>query len=124
MHVQELVLGLPVFFGQYNVCRTGPKGVWHSGVVELNLAVWRLEWPANVQKELVTDKKPDSTIYILDLEMTGILLHYVVLDYLVDLQHQSIGAFCNNTPTVSWSSKLVSKPSEIARRLPRVLALQ
>ena len=122
--MQELVPGLPAFIGNCNACKSGAGGVWHSGTEELDLVVWRLEWPVDVQEDLVTDKYPDSIISVLDMEMAGLLLHYIVLEYLVDMWHQCIGVFCDNTPTVLWAAKLASKRSRIAGGLLRALELR
>ena len=42
----------------------------------------------------------------------------------MNLRHQRIGAFCDNTPTVSWAAKLASKRFKVARGLLRALALR
>ena len=56
--------------------------------------------------------------------MTGLLPHYLVLEHVVALCHEHVGAFCDNTPTVPLVAKLASKKSRIAGRLLRVLALR
>ena len=77
-HVQELVPGLPALIRHCNACKSGAGGgVWHSGTEELDPVVWRLEWPADVQENLVTDQNPTGTISVSDLEMAGLLLHYI-----------------------------------------------
>ena len=122
--MRELVPGLPAFVGHCDACKSGADGVWHSGTEELAPVVWRLEWPTDVQARLVTESNPDGDISVSDLEMAGLLLHYVVLEYLVVLRHRRIGAFCDNTPTVAWAAKLASKRSKVAGCLLRALALR
>ena len=56
--------------------------------------------------------------------MARLLLHYIVLEYLVDMRHQRIGAFCDNTSTVLWAAKPALKWSEIAGGLLQALALR
>ena len=123
-HVRELVPGLPAFVGHCDACKSGAGGVWHSGTEELAPVVWRLEWPTDIQARLVSDANRDGDISVSDLEMAGLLLHYVVLEYLVVLRHRRIGAFCDNTPTVAWAAKLASKRSKVAGCLLRALALR
>ena len=123
-HVRELVPGLPSFIGHCDACKSGAGGVWHSGTEGLDPVVWRVEWPGDVQDNLVSDRNRGGTISVSDLEMAGLLLHYIVLEYLAVLRHKRIGAFCDNTPTVSWAAKLASKRSRIAGGLLRALALR
>ena len=82
-----------------------------------------MEWPGNIKAVLITRENPKGTISVSDLEMAGLLLHYLVLEQVVVLRHEHIGAFCDNTPTVSWAAKLASKRSRIAGQLFRALAV-
>ena len=49
--------------------------------------------------------------------MEAHLLHFIILEFVVNLHHHSIGIFSDNTPTVAWSTKLFSNRSQITRRL-------
>ena len=80
--------------------------------------------PLDVQQALVSDSNPMGNITHSDLEMAGILLHVMVLESIVLLRNQHVGAICNNTPTVSWAYRLASRRSCIAGRLLRALALR
>ena len=123
-HVHELVPGTPAYVGYCNACRMGAGGVWLSGTKPVQPIVWRVEWPDDIKMALITREHPDGSLSVCDLEMAGLLLHYLVLEHVVALRHQHIGAFCDNTPTVSWEAKLASKHSQIAGRLLRALALR
>ena len=123
-HVNELVPGTPAFVGYCDACRMGAGGVWLLGTKVVAPIVWRVEWPDDIKAALVTRENPSGTISVSDLEMAGLLLHYLVLEHVVDLCHEHVGAFCDNTPTVSWAAKLASKRSRIAGRLLRALALR
>jgi hypothetical protein len=56
--------------------------------------------------------------------MAGMLAHYLVLEHLVALKHVHVAAWCDNTPTVSWTNKLSSSRSQVAGRLTRALAMR
>ena len=54
--------------------------------------------------------------------MAGILAHYLVLEHLTSMDGVHAAAWCDNTPTVSWTNKLSSSKSMVAARLTRALA--
>jgi hypothetical protein len=56
--------------------------------------------------------------------MAAMLLHYLVLEHIVSLKHVHVAAWCDNTPTVSWTNKLSSSRSRVAGRLVRALAMR
>ena len=123
-HTRELVPGAPAYVGHCDACMFGAGGVWHSGTDDIPPLVWRVPFPPEIQREFITRENPKGSISISDLEMAGLLLHYIVLEYIVDVRHKHVGAFCDNTPTVSWAAKLASKRSRCGGRLLRALALR
>jgi hypothetical protein len=56
--------------------------------------------------------------------MAAMLIHYLVLEHVVSLKHVHVAAWCDNTPTVSWTNKLSSSRSRVAGRLVRALAMR
>ena len=52
------------------------------------------------------------------------LLLYLVLEHLATLQHIHVAAWCDNTPTVSWTNKLSASRSPITGKLMRALAMR
>ena len=56
--------------------------------------------------------------------MAGMLLHYLVLEQLAPLRHVHITAWCDNTPTISWTNKLSTSQSLIAGQLTRALTMR
>jgi hypothetical protein len=83
----------------------------------LSPIVWRVEWPEDIRNNVVSFDNPTGTITNSDLEMAGMLLHFLVLEHLVKLKHVHVATWCDNTPTVSWTNKLSSSCSAIAGRL-------
>jgi hypothetical protein len=123
-HCRELIAEAPGYIGYCDASKLGAGGVWLSGTSPLDPVVWRLEWPPDIQQAVVSCDNPTGTITNSDLEMAGMLVHYLVLEHLTDLRHLHVAAWCDNTPTVSWTKKLSSSRSAIAGRLTRALAMR
>ena len=123
-HCQELVAMEPGYGGFCDASTLGARGVWFAGSKPLNPVVWRVEWPEDIQQNVVSFQNPHGTITNLDLEMAGMVLHYLVVEHLVDLRHVHAAAWHDNTPTVSWTNKLSSSKSSMAGRLTRALAMR
>ncbi len=127
-HVLELMPGDADYIGFVDACKTGVGGVWLSGNKKLsNPFVWHMEWPDDIRNNLVSASNPTGTITINDLEMAGVLLHWLVLEQLVpaySLRHTHIAIYCDNKSTVHWTYKLNSRASIIAQHLLRALGLR
>ncbi len=127
-HVRELVPDAPDYIGYVDACKSGVGGVWLGGTKELKQpVVWHMPWPKDIQEALISADNPTGTLTINDLEMAGVLLHWLVLERIVphcNLHHTHIGIFCDNRSTVSWSYKLRSKASVVAQHLLRALSLR
>ncbi len=127
-HVRELTPDEPDYIGDVDACKTGVGGVWLSGKKKLpNPVVWHLQWPKEIQDQLITKENPNGTLTINDLEMAGVLLQWLILESIVphcNLNNAHIGIFCDNRSTVSWAYKLHSKASIIAQHLLRALSLR
>jgi hypothetical protein len=121
---KELVVNTPGYVGFYDASKLGAGGVWLSGSLHLSPIVWRLEWPPDMQQNVVSFSNPNGTITNSDLEMAGMLAHYLVLEHLVSLRHVHVAAWCDNTPTVSWTNKLSLSRLCVAGILTRALAMR
>ena len=115
-HCRELVADAPGYIGYCDASKLGAGGVWLSGRFQLSPVVWRLEWPDDIRRSVVSFANPSGTITNSDLEMAAMLIHYIVLEHLVSLKHVHVAAWCDNTPTVSWTNKLSS--SRVSHRRP------
>jgi hypothetical protein len=122
-HCRELVVTKPGFIGFCDVSKLCAGGVWLSGTLQLAPVMWQLEWPSDIQRKVVSFANPNGKLTNSDLEMAGMLVHYLVLKHLISLRHMHVAAWCNNTPTVSWTNKLSSSRSLLAGCLTRALAL-
>ena len=82
-HVRELIMNKKAAYrGPVDASKWGVRGVWFSGTKMLRPFVWFQRWPMAVTKELCTDNNPKGKITICDLELLGILMHWLALERL------------------------------------------
>ena len=73
-HVLQLVDGYPDFLGYSDACKLGCGGIWMGITEDIGYIVWRVEFPQDIQNELVTWSNLDGTITISDLELAGMII--------------------------------------------------
>ena len=123
--VFQLVSEYPDYIGYVDACKLGTGGIWTSGLKPLHPTFWQVEWPGDIQDHLIRDENPKGDITINDLELSGQVLHWMVLEHLqVPLRHTHIVIFCDNTSAVVWAHKLRTSESKISGRLLRFLGLR
>ena len=124
--ILELVPRDPNYIGFVDASGTGVGGVWTPGTSKIQPTVWRVQWPAEIQANLVSKTNPQGTISINDMETAGILLAWLVLEKITPtvLQHKHIGIHCDNDAAVNWTQKKSTATSTIAGHLLRALALR
>ena len=74
--------------------------------------IWLFEWPNKLLSRLVTPKNPGGDLDINDLEMTGKLLAWLVLQIISGTEnphYKHIGLFSDNTTEVSWTQRGAKK---------------
>ena len=87
--------------------------------------VFRLGWPDDIRRMLVTESNPGGTLSISDFEMAGMLVLFLVMEAVCSLgAGMHVLLYSNNQPTVPWSARLTSKSSDVAGQLIRALALR
>lgn len=119
--VHELIAKSVDYYGYCDACKTGAGGVWFPLESELDPFVWRVKWPQDIVNRLA---KYDG-ISISDAECAGVLLQQMALEMEVaDLQHKKALPFCDNTPAVSWVTRLASKQSRVGGRLSKGIAMR
>ena len=116
----QLIPGWPHFVGFCDACKHGAGGVWLSGQIDIHPVVWRIPWPSDI-----TSRYDDGRLSINDLEMAGLLLHYLTLEQLGHaLDNTHAATWCDNTSAVSWVSHHMANSSLVAQQLLRALYLQ
>ena len=125
-HMLELTPAAPSFIGFVDACKHGIGGVWLSGTERIQPTVWRCPVPLDIQNKLVSQNNPNGSITINDLEMTGILIQWLVLETIApcSLKHTNVAIYCDNTSAVSWTQRMSSTSSLLANHLLRALAVR
>ena len=119
IHCSQLVPGKPHYIGHADSCKFGAGGIWLSGVRTLRPIVWRIKWPDDIVK-----RYEQGLLTINDLEMAGLLLQYLLLEQIVEMEGIHTAAWCDNTSAVSWTVNMSSKRSLVAQQLTRALAIR
>ena len=105
-HVLQLVDGYPDFLGYSDTCKCGCSGIWMGITEDIGFIVWRVEFLADIQAELVTWSNLNGTITMNDLELAGMIIEWLVLEFLVDdLVFKRVGLNCDNLNAVNWTNK-------------------
>jgi hypothetical protein len=99
--------------------------VWFSLRQQMQPLLWRLAFPEDIKNSVVSLKNPRGTITNSDLELAAeVCAVAVILYHAPIIRHQALGTLCDNTPTVSWITKMASKANTpISGRLLRGLAI-
>ena len=99
----------------------GASGVWFPLESDLDPFVWRVKWPEDIVRKL----SEYHGISISDVECAGVLLQQMGLESEVaDLHHKKAVPFCNNTPAVSWVTRMASKQSQVVGFLAKGIAFR
>ena len=61
-HVSKLVARNFDYVGFCDASAFGAGGVWFSGLTALPPTVWRVEFPADITKQVVPDKNPEGKL--------------------------------------------------------------
>ena len=126
-HVTELIEHPPSYQGFVDASKWGVGGVWFSGTKLVVPIVWFFEWPQDIRDQFCSSANKTGSLTISDLELTGILLHWLVLEHIVDpitLRDSSVSIWCDNLPAVAWMYKFRTSTSLIAARILRALAVR
>jgi hypothetical protein len=117
-HVSELAEHEPQMAGTCDASSEGAGGVWIG--YGAKPAAWRLKWPAEVVELYRQGQLTNS-----DLEMAAVLLQHLVAERLRPLRHCHAAIWSDNTPTVSWSTKMADKATApVAGQLLWALAMR
>jgi hypothetical protein len=128
--IAELVPLLPSALGHHDASGAGAGGVWFpaQGILPRGLPsrqplVWRYQWPPHITAGLITDKNPNGTISISDLELAGGLLHLDVICQCYDTRERTLLSKTDNLATLFWQRKGSTTSDKVPPRLLRLLAI-
>ena len=122
---RELVSGWPDYIGIVDASGEGVGGVVFGELSKCTPVVFRWEWPADIKKNIVSLSNPTGGLTNSDLEMAGLLMLWLVLEGVCpSLREKRVTLFSDNSPTVSWVTRLASKKSLVAEHMVQALALR
>jgi hypothetical protein len=141
----ELVPAQPSLIGSHDASGLGAGGVWFPspGTTPRNVVVqilrdsslvtqplsstspvlWRLPFPDNVHRDLVSFSNPLGTLNNSELELAGGLLHYNVAAHCYDIRERTIKSSTDNLNTLYWERKGSISATSPAAALLRMQAL-
>ena len=105
-------MGDPKFLGWVDASEEGIGSGWIPVKDALEPKIWLFEWPNKLRSRLVTPKNPGGDLDINDLEMTGKLLAWLVLEGIIGSEnphYKHAEIFSNNTTEVSWTQRGAKK---------------
>jgi hypothetical protein len=121
---KNLVTGWPDYVGITDASGHGLGGVIIGENKAVPPVVFRLQWPADITASIVSDDNPNGMITNSDLEMAGLLMLWLVMEEVCEVENAHVALFSDNSPTVHWVQRLAAKHSTIAMQLVRALALR
>jgi hypothetical protein len=127
IHVRELVEHLPAYQGFVDVSKWGVGGVWFGGTKQIIPIVWFYELPQTIRNQFCSASNKTGSLTISDLELTGILLQWLVLKHVVDtstLRDASVSIWYDNLPAVAWMYKFRTITSLVAAQILGALAVR
>jgi hypothetical protein len=101
--------------------------VWFGGTEKLIPILWFYEWTQTIRNQFCSASNKTGSLTISDLELTGILLQWLVLEHVVDtstLRDSSVSIWCDNLPAVAWMYKFRNSTSLVVARILRALAVR
>ena len=122
---KELIRSHPDFVGICDASSHGVGGIIVGETESCLPTVFRLQWPTDISNDIKSLSNPTGRITNSDLEMAGLLLLWLVIEATCgNLNERNIALFSDNSPTVSWVSRLTSRQSTVASRLLGALTLR
>ena len=123
---RELVMGEPDFVGVKDASGEGVGGFIVGEKSACVPTVFRMEWPGDIKEEVRrTNARLGGKLTNSDLEMAGLLLLFLVMEEVCKFKPgQHVALFSDNSPTVSWVTRMAARGSLVADQLLRALALR
>jgi hypothetical protein len=124
-HCRELTGGWPDFVGIIKALEQGAGGIVIGELSACTPTVFRRQWPDDIKANIASYNNPTGKITYSDLEMAGFLLLWLTMEGVCGPLHKKrVTLFSDNTPTVSWVTRLASKKSTVAEHLIQALVLR
>ena len=121
----EIVQRLPTDLGYADASGLGGGGVWLDPNDDGTHFVWRYQWPADIQADLVSVTNPNGGITNSDLELAALVLHEATFPQVCkNSAWRAPLTGSDNTPTVAWTFKEASTINPVVANLLRIRSIQ
>ena len=129
--IAEVIPLNPGAIGYHDAAGIGAGGVWFANPElaprgDTPLAaplVWRLQWPADIVKSLVTYRNPQGTVNNSDLELAGGLIHLDILAQNYDIRERTVLSKTDNLAALFWQRKGSATTTKAPAHLLRLLGI-
>ena len=123
-YLAEIVQRLPTDIGFTDASGLGAGGVWIDPNEDGRNYVWRLPWPEDIQKDLVSFDNPQGRITNSDLELAALVLQEATFPFICPSPAwRAPFTGSDNTPTVAWYFRESSTINPVVADLLRIWAL-
>lgn len=109
------------YLGTTDAAKAGMGGIVYTPTGEPCL--WRVEFPSDIQEQMLTDENPDGIYTNSDFELAAMVLHEAILGSHFELKHRTVRTGSDNIPTVAWRNKGSASTDGSAAYLLRVASL-
>ncbi|KAL7546103.1 hypothetical protein ACHAWF_009436, partial [Thalassiosira exigua] len=117
-HCKQPIQGWPDYVGAKDASSHGVGGVVIGERAACALTVFRMAWPEDIKADIVTLDNLHGQITNSDIEMTGLLLLFLIMEEVCpELRHRHVALFSDNSPTVSWVKRMAARGSRVAAQL-------
>ncbi|KAL7549199.1 hypothetical protein ACHAWF_012468 [Thalassiosira exigua] len=124
-HCAQLVSKWPDYVGVKDASEQGVGGVVIGENMPCTPTVFRLEWPDDIKRSIVTSSNRSGTITNSDLEMAGLFLLWLVMESVCScLRRRHSALFSDISPTVGWVWRAAARGSIVTQQLLRALGLR
>ena len=129
--IAEVIPLNPCAIGYHDAAGIGAGGVWFANP-ELNPRgntpqeaplVWRLQWPIDIIKSLVTFRNPHGTVNNSDLELAGGLIHLDILAQHYDIRERTVLSKTDNLAALFWQRKGSATTTKAPAHLLRLFGI-
>ena len=120
----EIVQQQPIDLGYTNTSGLGGGGVWLNPNEDGTHFVWRLQWPHDIQEDLISLINPDVHITNSDLELAALVRYEATFpEVCTSSTWRAPLTGSNNTPTVAWTFKEASAINLVVANLLHICAI-
>ena len=121
---REPISGWPNYIGVKDASGHVIGGVVFGEIFPCTPALFRMQYPEWVKRETISSSNRTGTLKNSDLEISGLLLLWLVMEEVCKVKYgDHVAVFSNNHPTVSWVDQLASKSSVVAVKLLHTVAM-